>query len=142
MPRRTRRLVVRRRWLTRHRHTLPAVAAARVPVRQERVKCLRGFYAGWMLRSETNLEELYHPEDESKGRLGLVAVDDATGRRFDLKIFDSYVLKEDADLEFSGQNEHMWVLVGNVIVVPAVTLDAVRRVLADLDPDRLVPIGS
>lgn len=95
-----------------------------------------------MLRSEIDLDEVYHPDDESKGRLRLVAVDEATGRRFDLKIFDSYVLKEDADWEFSGCNERMWVLSGNVVVVPAVTLDAVRAVLADLDPDRLVPIVS
>ena len=60
-----------------------------------------------MLRSEVDLDEAYHPEDESKGRFRAVAVDDTTGRRFDLRIFDSFVLKEDADSEFSLQGERM-----------------------------------
>ena len=48
------------------------------------------------------------------------------------------MLKETADADFAN-GDHMSVLVGNIIAVPALTLDAVRRVLADLVPSDLVP---
>ena len=94
-----------------------------------------------MLRSEEELAEIWPRgwgELECKGQLRIVGIDDLTGRRFDLRIFDSYVLKETADSDFAN-GDHMSLLVGNIIAVPALTLEAVRKVMADLDPDDLVP---
>ena len=94
-----------------------------------------------MLRSEEDLENIWPRgwgELEWKGQLELVGIDDLTGRRFDLQIFDSYVLKETADSDFDN-GDHMSVLVGNIVAVQKLTLDAVRKVLADLNPEKLVP---
>ena len=94
-----------------------------------------------MLRSEIELENLWDRgwgELEAKGRVELVAIDDLTGQRFDVRIFDSYVLKETADADFAN-GDHMSLLIGNIIAVPALTLDAVRKVMADLVPSDLLP---